>query len=96
MVHPDDIKLLAQLYIKHTGATRSGLGTNIGVGQKFFFNLFAGKGYHSDSGVKVWIWFQENWPADLPWPWRGTPPLISEAGGPTAHHAAGSCMDSAS
>ncbi len=96
MVHPDDIKLLAQLYMKHTGETRSGLGTKIGVGQKFFFNLFAGKGYHSDSGVKVWVWLQENWPADLPWPWRGSPPLVGETIRPASSHIEGSCPSPAS
>ncbi len=92
MVHPDAIKLLATLYMKHTGITRSVLGVRCGAGQKFFFNLLASdnKGYTTATGLLIYRWFWDNWPEDLPWPWRASPPLVHEP------HAEGSCPTSAS
>jgi len=75
MVPSEALKLLARLYMEHTGIKPFSLGYRAGMGGKFFqFVLVEGKGYHSDSGDKAMIWFSENWPADLPWP-RSIPRL---------------------
>ena len=68
MVPSEALKLLARLYMDHTGRTAFNLGYRSGMGGKFFQLVLAGKGYHSDSGDKAMLWFSANWPADLPWP----------------------------
>ncbi len=68
MVPSEALKLLARLYLDHTGRSAFNLGYRSGMGGKFFQFVLAGKGYHSDSGDKAMLWFSANWPPDLPWP----------------------------
>ena len=68
MVPSEALKLLARLYLDHTGIKVFSLGYRAGMGGKFFQLVLAGKGYHSDSGDKAMLWFSANWPADLAWP----------------------------
>jgi hypothetical protein len=68
MVPSEALKLLARLYLDHTGIREFALGERAGLGGKFFKLVMAGKGYHSDSGDAAMLWFSANWPDDLPWP----------------------------
>jgi hypothetical protein len=68
MVPSEALKMLARLYLDHTGITPHALGERVGLGGKFFKLVMAGKGFHSAGGDAAWIWFSENWPDDLAWP----------------------------
>ncbi len=74
MVPSEALKLLARLYLDHTGIKTSALGRRIGLEGKFFGFVFAGKRYRSDKGDEAMLWFSANWPEDLPWP-RSIPRL---------------------
>lgn len=63
-----ELAILAQTYCGLQQVSLASLGETIFKNHKFFKLLVAGKPALSHHTEKASKWFDENWPADAPWP----------------------------
>ena len=64
----DDIKILFEIYAKHTGLAKSTISLKVANKGHFLKELNAGRTLTFRRCEKIISWFSDNWPQDLAWP----------------------------
>lgn len=71
---------LAEAYAAASHRSLATVGRRACGNDGLFRRIAEGKGCHSDTLERAWLWFDRNWPADTAWP--ATVPRPGGLGGP--------------